>query len=484
MTAEQTPTPSVTASSGGLRRELKLTDAAAFSIGLIGPVGAMALLGVGAAGLLGPGATWAFIFAIVGVSLVAYGFIKLSQHIAHTGSVYALVGRAIGPRAGFVAGCALLMAYTTIGTGSTIEIGLFFDKVLSGIHLTGNATEWYWTAVIGLVLVVGLSLSEVKVITRTLLISELVGAALVTLLSVVILVRTATGHGPHGQTLTAHFLQLPTGTGIGTIAGAAVFGFLAFAGFEGAATLGEETMNPKRDIPRALTVTVVIVGAFFLLTIISQSVGYGTSPTQVAAFAGAESPYGDLAGQYLGQAMAVLLDFVASLSLFAITLGTVNGAARIGYALVRDAGVRGPLVRLTSRGAPAGTVAVVCTLIAVFISGQRLAGTGVLDATFYWLTIGTIALLVAYAMATLGAFRFLFFDGVARAPRWQAVVPILAMAFVLYTIYKNVVGVHGPYAVFPYIVLAVLVVAALLVTLVPGLADRVRTRIAAGDEAP
>jgi amino acid transporter len=77
MTAEQTPTPSVTASSGGLRRELKLTDAAAFSIGLIGPVGAMALLGVGAAGLLGPGATWAFIFAIVGVSLVAYGFIKL-----------------------------------------------------------------------------------------------------------------------------------------------------------------------------------------------------------------------------------------------------------------------------------------------------------------------------------------------------------------------------------------------------------------------
>jgi len=63
------------------------------------------------------------------------------------------------------------------------------------------------------------------------------------------------------------------------------------------------------------------------------------------------------------------------------------------------------------------------------------------------------------------------------------------MAFVLYTIYKNVVGVHGPYAVFPYIVLAVLVlavlvVAALLVTLVPGLADRVRTRIAAGDEAP
>lgn len=109
-------------------------DAAAFCLGLIGPVGAMALPGVGAAGLLGQGASLAFVFAIVGLSLVAHGFIKLSQHISHTGSVYALVGRTLGPRAGFVAGCSLLAAYATIGTGSTIEVGLFFDKSLTGIH--------------------------------------------------------------------------------------------------------------------------------------------------------------------------------------------------------------------------------------------------------------------------------------------------------------------------------------------------------------
>jgi len=101
----------------------------------------MALLGVGAAGLLGPGAAWAFVFAIIGVSLVAYGFVKLSQHISHTGSVYALVGRTLGPRAGFVAGCALFAAYATIGTGSTIEIGLFFDKFLTGVHLVSRVVS-------------------------------------------------------------------------------------------------------------------------------------------------------------------------------------------------------------------------------------------------------------------------------------------------------------------------------------------------------
>jgi amino acid transporter len=464
--------------SGGLRRELKVADAAAFSVGLIGPVGAMALLGVGAAGLLGQGATWAFVFAILGVSLVGYGFVKLSQHISHTGSVYALVGRTLGPRTGFVAGCALFMAYTFIGTGSTIEIALFSNKVLSRAHIVHGATEWIWTALVALAVVVALSLTEIRVITRVLLACELVGAALVAVLSVVILVRVGTHHAPGGRGLSWEFLRLPSGTGFGTIAGAAVFGFLAFAGFEGAATLGEETVNPKREIPRALKITLLVVSAFFLLTIIGQAVGYGSSPRAVASFAGAQDPYGDLAGQYIGTAMGVLLDLVASLSLFAITLGTVNGAARVGLALIRDAGVKGPVARLTRRGTPIGTLSVICFLILCFVVGQRLAGTAVLDATFYWLTLGTIALLVAYAMATVGAFRFLFLRGRPKAPRWQAVIPVLALAFVLYTIYKNVVGVAGPYRVFPYVVLGVIVVATVIVLAVPGLADRVRAQIA------
>jgi amino acid transporter len=470
-----------TATNSGLRRELSVVDAAAFSIGLIGPVGAMALLGVGAAGYLGPGATWAFIFAIIGVSLVAYGFIKLSGYIAHTGSVYALVGSTLGPRAGFIAGFALFGAYATIGTGSTIEIALFFNQFLHGIHI-GNFTEWIWVDIVALAIVFLLSLTEIRVITRVLLISELIGAALVTILSVVVLIRTGTGHAPGGQKLTFDFLHLPHGTGIGTIAAAAVFGFLAFAGFEGAAALGEETLNPKREIPRAIKIAVIIVGAFFLLTIIGQSVGYGTDSKGVAGFV-AGSPYGDLGQAYVGKVLAVLLNLVASLSLFAITLGTLNGAARISYALARDAGISGRLTRLSKRGAPLATLAVICVFVLIFMIGQRLAGTGVEDATFYWLTIGTIALLVAYALATVGAFRFLFLaPGPAKAPVWQAVIPVLGFAFVVYTIYKNVVGVHGPYRFFPYIVLVWLIVAALIVFSVRGLKERVRDQLASSGQ--
>src|SRR3954454_13305627 len=96
--------------SGTMHAELSLVDAAAFSVGLIGPVGAIALLGTGAAGIIGRGVTLSFIFAVIGVALVACAFVKLAQHIAHTGSVYALLGVTLGPRARFLAGWSLFGA--------------------------------------------------------------------------------------------------------------------------------------------------------------------------------------------------------------------------------------------------------------------------------------------------------------------------------------------------------------------------------------
>jgi amino acid transporter len=467
------PATKATTPKAGLRRELKVTDAAAFSIGLIGPVGAAALLGVGAAALLGRAAPLAFVFAIVGVCLVAYGFIKLSGYISNTGSVYATVGQSIGPRAGFVAGWALIAAYVTIAAGSTIEIGLFFNRFLSLIHL-GHPQEWIWVAVVALAVIGVLSVREIKTITKVLLGIEIAGAVLVGILSFVILVRLAVGDAPAGQTLSTHIFAI---SGVSKIAGAAVFGFLAFAGFEGAIALGEESVNPRRDIPRALKVAVSVVAVFYLLVIVAQTLGYGISPSGVKAYQNSTSPYADLGTSYIGAAYAAVLNLMAAISLLTITIGTISGAARVAYAISRDAIPGSRLTRVNKSGTPVVTLVIMVASVLVIMVVQRLIGTDEKDATFYWLTIGTIALLVAYALVTVGALRFLFFSGPAKAPRWQMAIPILGIAFVVYTIYKNVVGVSGAYVYFPYFVLGWLIIGFLLVTAVPGVADRVGAQL-------
>lgn len=464
----------------GLKRELKVIDAAAFSVGLIGPVGGMALLGAGAVAIIGRAAIWAFVFALVAVAMTAYSFTRLARYIAHSGSVYALVGVTIGPRAGFVAGWALLGAYIAICSGSTIEIGYFFSQVLGGMGLS-STTPWLVIAIIALILVVALGFTEIHVITRILLYAEFAGVVLVTFLSLVVIIRQGIGHAPGKVHLTWDIFKFEPGTHFGAIAGAAVFGFTAFAGFEGAATLGEETQNPKREIPRAIKIAIAVVGVFFLLTMATQSLGYGANAAGVATFKAQSNPYGDLGTEYVGKWLGVLLNLVASLSLFAITLGTIAASARILFALVRDAGQTAGIGKVSKKGAPLNSLFAVVAVVLVIVLVQRFKGNDVLDATFYALTVGTISLLVAYILATLGAARFLFFEHEKRAPAWQLVIPILAVITLGYTIYKNWAGTAAPYSYFPYFVIVWLLIGLAIVLLVPGLAGRVRSRLSQGD---
>ncbi|MGA9859253.1 MAG: APC family permease [Solirubrobacteraceae bacterium] len=464
----------------GLHKELSLVDASAFSVGLIGPVGAIGLLGTGAAVIIGRAVTLSFVFAVVGVALVAYCFIKLSQHISHTGSVYALVGVTLGPRAGFLAGWSLMGAYIAIGCGSTIEMGLFGGQFL---HDTGilDTKQWWWIALIGLLGVAALAFTEIRTITRALLTSEVIGAILVTILSVVILATVIFSHGPHGQTFTIDFLKLPSGSGVGTIAKAAVYGFLAFAGFEGAAALGEETSSPKTQIPRAIKTAVIVVGSFYLLTAAAQSLGYGANAAGAQAYANG-LPFSDLGAGYIGTWYADILDLMATISLFAISLGVASGAARIMYAQARDAtGKRTGLAGLSKHGAPSAALVVVLVIFAAALIGQQLAGSTVVNATFYPLQIGTVLILVAYVMATIGTIYFLFFKDGRKAPLWQVIIPALGGAFVCYTLYRNVfVGQEGTYAHLPYIEIAYLIIGFGVVCITPGLASRVRAGLAAG----
>ena len=91
---------------------------------------------------------------------------------------------------------------------------------------------------------------------RALMTFEGISVTLIVVLMVVIVVKLISGSAPNHQSINADVFKIPSGTSLSTIATAATFGFLSFAGFEGAASLGEETDNPRREIPRAIRAAV------------------------------------------------------------------------------------------------------------------------------------------------------------------------------------------------------------------------------------
>lgn len=125
-----------------LRRELRFTETAAVSIGVMAPTLAMSVSGVAAASALGRAAPLAFVFAALGVGFVAYGFVRLAGEFSHAGSVYAFVGNTLGPRPGFLAGWALLGTYLVFPPVSMMGVAIFGRAFLDSTGLARDV-DWY-----------------------------------------------------------------------------------------------------------------------------------------------------------------------------------------------------------------------------------------------------------------------------------------------------------------------------------------------------
>ncbi len=373
MASTATATPDQPAGGPGLRRELRFVEAIALSLAIMAPTAAMALNGTAVAGLIGRAVPLAFVIATVGVMFVSYGFVRLTRHFNSAGSVFALAGATLGPRAGFFAGFALMGTYTLFSVASGAEVGLFGEAFLDGIGIKN--VDWLPIALVAMLLVAVLAYGDIRVATRSLLGIEGLSILLILVLMVVIFIKVFGGTAPDGQQATVDVFAPPGGIPFSTVAIAAVFGFLSFGGFEGAASLGEETDNPGRNIPRAIGTAVLVAGTFYIVCMIAQSLGFGANPAGAKRFSESSAPLGDLSTDYIGSAFADFINFGATISAFAATLGAATGASRILFALARDGFVSNPIGRASRRsGAPAGALTVVLS-VAVLCSSATSSAT-------------------------------------------------------------------------------------------------------------
>src|SRR4051794_2953020 len=253
----------------GLRRELRFVEAVAPSLAIRAPRGARAPNGSAVAGQIGRAVPLAFLIATIGVLFVSYGFVRLTRHFNSAGSVFALAGATLGPRAGFFAGFGLMATYTVFTIASAAEVGLFGDSFLTGVGI--GHVDWLIIALVAMVFVALLAFGDIRVATRSLLGFEGVSVALILVLMIVIFVKVLGGSAPDGREATLDVFSPPGGIPFSTGAIAAVFGFLSFGGFEGAASRGEEPDAPARNIPRAIATAVIVAGVFYIICMVAQS---------------------------------------------------------------------------------------------------------------------------------------------------------------------------------------------------------------------
>jgi len=123
----------------------------------------------------------------------------------------------------------------------------------------------------------------------------------------------------------------------------ATVAILLLVGFESVTSLGEEAINPKRDIPRGVLLSLTIQCLFCYLIEYFAANYFMNSLYSLADAKGSAAPIGDMLvilGNALlgghGQAFMLIEAFTVFLALIGTTLSCINTGARVTYAMGRD----------------------------------------------------------------------------------------------------------------------------------------------------
>jgi len=238
------------------KNHLSYIETIAMSVAIMAPTAAMALNVSLMASVSGYSISLVFLIAMVVIGFVALSFIKFNQYFSTAGSVYTFTTKSLGKKIGFLSGWLLFLTYLMFTAASSAETGSFLE---SFFHFSGFKIPWLPISIICTIIVWAFSFMDVKISTRIMLVFEGISIALILILSAVVLIKVGT---------TTGLSTLPFQTNhnsFSTLAQAVVFGFMSFAGFEGASSLGEETKNPKKYIPLAIACAVGLTGLFYLL---------------------------------------------------------------------------------------------------------------------------------------------------------------------------------------------------------------------------
>jgi amino acid transporter len=477
------------------RRRLPLWAAFTLSLATVGPTLAMAGNGQGLIGTVGKNVPMVFLLGLAGVALVGYGFVRLTRHLNHSGSAYALVGATVGPRAGFFSGFAMLGSYLGFAIGTLALFAAFtnaFLKQLQGNRPDAYQLPWLVPVLAAVLASAVLSRRDTKLIARVLLTIEGIGIVAMIVLTVTVFAKG----GAHGTGVDLSVFSFSGVNGPSSVLSGIVAAFLSWAGFEACAALGEETDNPRRNIPRALAGTIALTGVLFVVVMFAQTIGFGTSRSGLATFQGSGNTLGDLGRTYVGTAFSLVIAFTAIISAFACHMASAQTASRLLFAFARNGFLDKRLANVDSRtGAPREALLLVIgvTLVVNVLSwatGWPDMGTGskALDSYFYFAVAGAVALMVAYLMVEVAAIRFVTSR---REPSLVLglALPLAGLVVIVVALYYNIKGQTSILNAPPYLALVwVLIGLAVAVT-----AGRLTRRIgrsltaelaAAGTELP
>ena len=320
------------AGSAGLARDaIGLREVLFQSITHMAPAAAVAFSIIVGAGFAGGALALSVLFALIACMSVAFSIGELARHLPSAGGMYTYVARGIHPTAGFLVAWGYAFAEPLGAPLLFLILGNVVAGTLS-VSLGWSADLWWVWVVIAALLVLALGYYGITISTEAGTALGLLEIVVFAALALWLIIQAGSANTP--AAFSPGQAQVEGFEGVGGVFAATIFSILAFIGFEAAAPLAEEAQDPKRTIRRAVVLSCLGIGLFYVFTTYAAAVFFGLDRMEGFAAFGGGNPWDGLARQVWGIGWIAVFLAVAN-SAIANANAAANAATRTWYAMGR-----------------------------------------------------------------------------------------------------------------------------------------------------
>lgn len=402
--------------TGTLRRELGLAGAVLMGLGSIIGTGVFVSIGIGA-GIAGAGVIIAIVIGALVATCNGLSSAQLAANHPVSGGTYEYGYRYLSPALGFTAGWMFLLAKSA--SAATAALG--FSGYLLGLLGAEPPALLTPLALATVIVLTGVVLSGIRR-------SNAVNLVIVSITLIALLGFVVAGLPVALGNLSVSFVPfVPEDGSALSILHASALMFVAYTGYGRIATMGEEVREPRRIIPRAIIITLMVTMALYSL-VAFVGVGIVGADSLAQAVDQQAAPLEVAASRLSQPLIAVIVSIGAITAMLGVLLNLILGLSRVLLAMGR----KGDMPAITARlNASQTTPPVAVIAIGALIGGLVLIG----DVRLTW-SFSAFTVLIYYAITNLAALQLK--DDERLFPRVIAIAGLLACLFLAFWVTVDV----------------------------------------------
>jgi len=374
-----------------LRRDITLIDAVGIGLGAIIGAGIFVVTGL-AAGVAGPAFLVGLVIAGIAATCNALSSAELAATYPQSGGTYEYGYVLLSPSLGFAAGWMFLASKLAAGGTVALGFGSYFSKLLPAVPAV-------YAGVAAAVLLTAANLFGIKKAGKL-----NTAIVFVTLASLVAFV--AAGIPSFDFANLSPFAP----TGSFGIAESAALLFFVYTGYARIATLGEEVHEPRKTIPRAVVITIVVSVVLYLAVALVAVGSIGS-----AALAGSPSPLQEASKGFSLPGVFWIVGIGAATAMFGVLLSQIVGISRMMFAMARRRDLPALLEHVSNKHAVPS--------YGIILTGAIIILLAIFGTLQFVVSAAAFTILIYYGIANICALRLAKENKLY--PKWVAILGLI-----------------------------------------------------------